>query len=157
MVALWSLGQTIDWFPKGTPRTSARSLHIVLGALLALVIVYRIVWRLTAGRRLAPADEGLLRLVSTFTHRALYALVCATVALGIANAWVRGDAIFGLFRIPSFAPNDKPLRDAIGNLHGLSADGLLVLAAIHAIAGLLHHFLWKDGVLQRMIPVIRRP
>jgi cytochrome b561 len=150
VAALWILGQTIDWFPRGTPRGSARSTHIVLGALLAVVVVYRIWWRSTAGRRLPPADEGFLRLLSIAAHRALYVLLCVTVALGIANAWVRGDAVFGLFRIPSFAPGDKALRGTIENLHQLSANVLLGLAGLHALAGLAHYFVWKDRVLQRM-------
>ena len=46
VVALWLLGQTIDWFPKGTPRVFARSTHISLGVALALVLVARVSWRL---------------------------------------------------------------------------------------------------------------
>jgi cytochrome b561 len=150
VAALWILGQTIDWFPKGLPRGSARSTHIVLGALLAAVIVYRIWWRSTSGRRLPPADEGFLRLLSVWAHRALYVLLCLTVALGITNALVRGDSIFNLFRIPSFAPGDKALRGSIEHLHGLSANVLLALAGLHALAGLSHYFVGKDRVLQRM-------
>ena len=33
VIALWCLGQTIDWFPRGTPRSLARSVHIALKAL----------------------------------------------------------------------------------------------------------------------------
>ena len=156
VASLWGIGQTIDWFPKGLPRTFARSTHITAGVLLALVVCYRIVWRRSAGRPLPPADRGALRIVSSLTHRALYVLLCTTFVLGIANAWIRGDAVFGLFRIPSFAPDDRPLREAIENFHGLSANALVVLALLHASAGLLHHFLWKDGVLRRMLPLLRQ-
>jgi len=151
VIGLWLVGQTVDWFPKGLVRTSARSTHIVCGALLGVLIVYRVWWRVTGGKRLPPADEGLLRTLSTFTHRALYLLVCLTVALGITNAWIRGDSIFGLFRIPSFAPLDKALRDSVEEYHGLSANILIALAGIHALAGLFHHYILKDGVLPRMI------
>ena len=152
VLGLWTVGQTIDWFPKGLPRTYARSTHILCGALLGAIIVYRLWWRATRGRHLPPADDGLLRVVSAFTHRALYVLVCTTVALGITNAWIRGDSIFDLFRIPSLAPDDKALRDAIENYHGLSANILISLAGIHALAGLFHGLIRKDGVLRRMIP-----
>ena len=152
VLGLWLVGQTIDWFPKGAWRTSARSTHILCGALLGAVIVYRLWWRSSGGRRLPPADDGFLRVLSTFTHRALYVLVCVTVALGIANAWIRGDSIFDLFRIPSFAPGDKGLRESIENNHGLSANVLISLAGIHAAAGLFHQWVLKDRVLRRMIP-----
>lgn len=152
VLGLWLAGQTIDWFPKGLPRTSARSTHILCGALLSGIVVYRIWWRASRGRRLPAADDGLVRVLSTFTHRALYVLVCTTVALGIANAWIRGDSIFDLFRIPSLAPTDKGLRESIENYHGLSANILIALAGIHAAAGLFHRFVLKDRVLRRMIP-----
>lgn len=152
VVGLWVLGQTIDWFPKGAPRTAARSTHIVCGALLAAVIVSRIWWRATGGMHLRAADAGALRVLSTLVHRGLYLMVCITVTLGIANAWIRGDSIFGWFRIPSFAPADKALRESIENFHGLSANVLLCLAGLHATAALIHHFVWKDRLLKRMLP-----
>lgn len=39
VIGHWALGQTIDWFPKGNPRAVARSTHIVLGVVLALVLI----------------------------------------------------------------------------------------------------------------------
>ena len=51
----WLGAQTIDWFPSGPWRVDARSLHITFGILLAVLLVGRIGWRLTKGRRLPPA------------------------------------------------------------------------------------------------------
>ncbi|MDE1924091.1 MAG: cytochrome b/b6 domain-containing protein, partial [Gammaproteobacteria bacterium] len=45
VVTLWIAGKTIDWFAKGDPRIYARSTHIAIGLVLALVVVTRIVWR----------------------------------------------------------------------------------------------------------------
>ena len=41
VLALWIVGQTIDFFPKGAPGVTVRSLHIMAGALLALVVAWR--------------------------------------------------------------------------------------------------------------------
>lgn len=157
VICLWCVGQTIDWFPKGTPRVYARSAHILFGVGLLCVIVARIGWRSTAGRRLPPADRGWLDVVSRGTHLALYALLISTVALGVTNALVRGDNIFGLFTIPSIAPGDKALRESIEDWHGLSANVLVAVAAFHAAAGLFHHFIWHDKVLGRMLPSTLKP
>ncbi len=54
----WLGAQVIDWFPKGPLRVDARSVHIVFGALLAILIVARLVWRRTRGRELPHADRG---------------------------------------------------------------------------------------------------
>ena len=150
VVSLWSVGQTIDWFPKGLPRTSARSTHILFGTLLSLVVVYRIWWRASRGRRLPKADRGALRTLATVTHGALYVLLVSTVLLGLTNAWVRGDSIFGLWTIPAFDPSNRGLRGAVEELHGLSANVLLGVAAFHAAAALVHHYVWKDGLVRRM-------
>lgn len=153
VVALWVLGQTIDWFPKGTPRVFARSTHISLGVALALVLVARISWRL-GGRaiHLPPAGSEWLDKVATVAHWLLYGLLITTVALGTTNAWVRGDTIFNLYKIQSFDPNNKALTKSVEEWHALAANTLLVVAIFHAAAGLLHHFVWNDGVLRRMVP-----
>ncbi|MEP6874850.1 MAG: cytochrome b [Burkholderiales bacterium] len=156
VVALWVLGETIDWFPKGIPRVFARSTHISLGVALALVLVARISWRF-GGRPvyLSPAGSGWLDKIATATHWLLYGLLIATVVLGIANAWVRGDTIFNLFKIQAFDPNNKGLRESVEEWHGLAANTLLAVALFHAAAALVHHFVWKDGVLRRMLPTRR--
>jgi cytochrome b561 len=153
VLALWALGQSIDWFPKGDPRVYARSTHISLGAALAVVLVARIGWRIgSTAAHLPAAGSGWLDKIATLTHWLLYGLLIATVALGVANAWVRGDAIFNVFTIPAFDPNDKALRETVEDWHGLAADTLLIVALFHASAALVHHFVFKDGVLRRMWP-----
>src|SRR5882757_10336978 len=57
---LWGIAQIIDLFPKGSPRIAARSVHIVLGLLLGMVLLIRIVWRSRSGRRLPAANEGII-------------------------------------------------------------------------------------------------
>jgi cytochrome b561 len=152
VVLLWCLGETIDWFPRGTPRVVMRSLHISLGVVLGLVILYRIWWRSTGGVRLPTAEIGKFQTLATAIHFLLYVGVVAAVALGIANVWVRGDTIFNLFTVPKFDPTNKPLRETVEELHELLANAIMVLAALHACAALVHHYLWKDQVLRRMLP-----
>ena len=153
VMSLWVLGQTIDWFPKGTPRIFARSAHISLGVALALVLVARIGWRF-GGRavHLPAAGLGWLDKMATLVHWLLYGLLVATVALGVTNTWVRGDTIFNLFKIQSLYSNDTGLRETIEDWHALAAHTLLVVAGLHAAAALVHHFVWRDDVLRRMWP-----
>jgi cytochrome b561 len=156
VLTLWALGQTIDAFPKGDPRTAARSLHICLGAALALVLAYRIWWRLDGGSRLPMAGTGWIDSAGAWTHKLLYLLLIATVLLGIGNAWARGDSLFNLFKIPSFAPDDKDLHETIEDWHAYAANTLFVVALAHAAAGLFHHYIAKDDVLRRVLPRLSR-
>ncbi len=150
VIALWCLGQTIDWFPTGSPRIAARSTHVCLGVILAVILCYRIGWRALAGQRLPGVGSNLVQWLSRAVHWSLYLMLVVVVVLGLFNEWVRGDNIFNLFKMPAFDPTNRPLRQQVGELHALSANVLLVLAGLHAAAGLWHHFIVKDAVLRRM-------
>jgi len=152
VLLLWILGQTIDWFPRGAPRTGARTAHILLGATLAVVLIARVTWRTGWGRRVAPAMLGGFGTTARVMHWLLYILVAGTIVLGISNAWIRGDTLLGLFKIPSLAPGNKALRQLVEDWHGDAANILLIAAGLHALMALVHHFYWRDGVLRRMLP-----
>jgi cytochrome b561 len=151
VLALWCAGETIDWFPRGGPRIAVRSLHILFGVLLGMILCWRIWWRASRGSRFPAAGNELMLRISGAVHVALYFLLIATVILGVANASVRSDTIFGWFAVPSFAPDNRDLRRQIEDLHSLSANTLVIVAAIHALAGMWHHYVMKDGVLRRML------
>ncbi len=149
--ALWGLAESEDFVPK-PGRHLLWSVHIALGAGLVLVLLGRLAWRTTRGIRLAPADPGMLGKLSTAVHWLLYALVVCAVVLGIANTLARGWDFGGVITIPSFAPDNRALRRTINGLHETAANATLVVAAFHAAAALLHHYVLRDNVLRRMLP-----
>ncbi len=152
VVSQWAGAHMIDWFPRGPLRVDARSVHIVLGLTLLAVFVARVVWRATDGRRLPPADHGVLHVLAKGTHWAMYALIGSVLALGVFNVWVRGDSIFNAFAIPAYDSADKALRDTVQEWHATLATIVLGLAGFHAAAALVHRYLWHDGLLARMLP-----
>ena len=152
VVTLWALGQTIDFFPKGAPKIDARSTHFLLGVTLGIVLLTRVWWRTTSGRSLPRADSGWVGVAAKAVHYGLYALVGATVVLGILNAWQRGDIVFNVFTIPKLVPGDLALKRTLEELHGDFADVVLIVAGLHAAAALVHHYLLRDTVLRRMLP-----
>jgi len=153
---LWLSAQVIDWFPNGPARVNMRSVHVLLGVVLSAVLARRIVWRSLAGTRLPSVGDPVLARIATFVHWTLYILLVAQVLLGALNVWVRGDSIFNLFTIPSFAPGDRALRRQINGYHDIVANTILVVAGVHALAALAHHYYWKDEVLRRMWPARSR-
>jgi cytochrome b561 len=40
----------------------------------------------------------------------------------------------------------------VGDLHVLVMNAMMILILVHAAAGLLHHYVFKDGLLARMVP-----
>jgi cytochrome b561 len=151
VVLLWCIGQSIDWFPKGAPRISARSTHIVIGALLILLLLFRIWWRSTGGRKLPASAYDTQQKIASWTHVGIYLLLLVTVSLGVANVWVRGDTVFHLFTVPAFDPANDDLREQVEDTHALLANTVAVVAALHAAFALYHHFVRRDGVLRRML------
>ena len=152
---MWVGAHAIDWFDKGPLRVDARSVHIVVGVLLFILVAYRLSWRLTGGTQLAyPTSwRGML---ARFMHGALYVVILATVALGIFNAWIRGDSLFGLGRIPPFGSYDTGARHALSesvvSFHSLGANLILYLAGCHAAVALFHQFVLKDKLMTKMLP-----
>ena len=151
VVLLWASAQIIDYFPKGTPRITMRSVHIAMGIMLALAVAYRMWWRRQGGRHLSSAGSGLLQFLSQTIHTGLYTVLVIELVLGFSNVWIRGDNIFTLFTIPAFDPGNAALRDLVEDLHGLVANIIVSVAGIHALAALAHHFVWRDGLMQRML------
>ncbi len=152
VVGLWIIGQTVHVFPDGPLQVDYRSVHIACGAILAVVLVARIAWRLTRPVDLSPIDEGLAAAIARATHWTLYVLLVGTVGVGFVYAWARGDAIFNVFRIAQMVPGDRALVHQIGGWHALGANTLLIVAGVHAAAALFHHYILRDETLRRMLP-----
>ena len=154
VVGLFALAEIWGFLPRGTPtRRLLQHLHISFGLLFAAVFVLRAVWRLTAGRRLPPPSRGWLRLASTGVHGLLYLLMATQIVLGFLFRWAQGEpfAFFGLFDVPTLIAIDHEQRRFIGGLHNTVAWCIIALALLHALAGLFHHYVLRDGVLRRML------
>lgn len=152
VVGQWLGAQTIDWFPRGPLRVDARSIHIVGGVLVSALLAGRIAWRLTSGRRLPPADKDAKNVLAKGTQWALYVSLVSMVGLGLFLVWARGDSIFNLFSIPKYPTQDAGLPHEVQDWHATFGWAILALAGLHASAALIHRYLWRDGVLARMLP-----
>ena len=103
--------------------------HMFIGlAILALVAV-RILARLGRGAPKAPGS-GLSVVLAEWGHRVIYLLMLAVPLGGIATWYLGLD---------------------LGDLHGLAANVLLIIALAHAGVALFHQYVLKDGLLRRMM------
>ncbi|MBV7481869.1 cytochrome b [Bordetella sp. BOR01] len=153
VVALFIMAQVWESMPHGTPvRKSLQGLHVSLGLLLTAVIVLRMAWRATGGRRLPPASHGALQVSAKTMHYALYLLLAAQIVLGFLFRWAQGESFtfFGWFSIPKLLPLVREQRHFFGDLHNVVAWVIIVLAGLHALAALFHHYWLRDGLLRRM-------
>jgi len=141
---------TIDLFPQGELRVNARSVHISLGAATGVIVLLSILWRRTFGRQLPPPGNKLVTLLANVVQVLLNLLVLAQVLVGLSMVGIRGTNLFNIYPIPGYDPDNKALLEQIFGVHAAIAWTILGIAVFHAAAALVHHYVWKDGVLDRI-------
>jgi cytochrome b561 len=151
--ANFALAQTWDWFAKPA-KGLMEDTHMSLGVLLTAVIVARLVWRLIPGHQVSAIGAGWQRLAAKGTHYLLYALLVAEAALGFAFRWGAGRpmAFFGTGIPPLIGEMARPLRRQLREFHEWIGWAIVIIALLHALAALYHHYVLKDRVLVRMLP-----
>ena len=158
VVALLLIQFPIGWFMPdvhGGPPGTAMMLHISFGLTILAVIVVRLVWRLT--HPVAPESSlpAWQRLSSEAVHWLLYAAVLAATLSGWLFTSFRGWSVsyFNLVPLPMLAAKNAAAIKQIDGWHQIAEWTLLVLIGIHVAAALVHLFVYRDGVVQRMLPV----
>jgi cytochrome b561 len=134
-------------------------IHRQTGLLVMLALALRLAVRWRAGQanhagRLHP----LLQWAAHGAHLALYAMLLALPALGIATSQAHEVTVrlFGLWAVPVFVPADPDLAEQFSDWHIRGAWALLALVGAHVAAALWHHLVRRDGVLSAMLPLLRR-
>jgi cytochrome b561 len=135
-------------------------LHVSLGVLILVALVGRIGWRILH-RPVSVATPTRADLIAGAMFALLYLLMAVVPVLGWANANARGWTV-GVtqmfapggdqadFRLPAIMAKGSELGHQMGDIHGLLAWALLILVGLHVASGLYHHWVLKDGTLQRM-------
>jgi cytochrome b561 len=156
LIVQFILAWTMPHIGRNTPVTTLIGLHFSFGALILLVAVVRLLWRLTHAE--PEPEDGLppWQVISArLNHWLLYLLLFVVPILGWINASWRGMpvSVFGLFEMPNLIAKRAPGWGWTGDIHGLLADyAMLALVGLHVVAALYHYFIRRDGVLQRMLP-----
>ncbi len=135
--------------------TKWKWLHIQLGIIILFLVILRIIWRVTS--KYPKLDKGLSnfnRIVAKLMHELLYLLMILIPVTGVVLIVTKGTnlSILGINLPPLMAPLDHASRHQIKEFHYFLANGIIILAIIHFIAALYHHYIYKDNVLKRMLP-----
>ncbi|HEY7885666.1 MAG TPA: cytochrome b [Cellvibrionaceae bacterium] len=148
------LGYYDDWYHE------APALHISIGLLLLVVMSFRLLWRIFS-RSPAPLPNYSLpvRLASTAVKIVLYALIFSVLISGylITSADGRGPLLFDWFRFPVLIQLSADSTDLAGWIHEVFAWLIIIFAALHALAALVHHFVIRDRTLVRMLKPVSKP
>ncbi len=151
VAAQWSIGQAVGLFPHGPEQDAVRSVHIVLGLGLLVLLVVRLFWSKLPWVR-QPVRRGLGDFVAHGLQVLLVVLLVATILLGLLKAAVDGGSVFDWISLPPLGGGSKDLRHFVGELHEWGANLILAVVGVHAAAALAHHYVLRDGILRRMLP-----
>lgn len=156
VLAQFGLGEIWGFAPRPT-RHLLIVAHLSFGILLTVVLIVRIGWRLTSGRKVRGTATGWMAIASTAMHSGLYGILAAEAVAGFLLRWSSKQPMnfLGLPIQSPFPPFSKPFHREMGVAHDWIAWIIIVLATGHALAALFRHFVLRDDVLWRMLPGLR--
>lgn len=163
----WILGLALlgllgmGWYMSGLPFSPQRlklyNWHKWAGIAVLALSAARLLWRMTHPAPALPASvaRGMpqwQRWAHHGIHWALYGLFFAVPLLGWAYSSAAGFPVvwLGVLPLPDWVGADKALAEVLKPLHALAAYTLLGLAVLHVAAALKHHWVDRDGLLERM-------
>jgi cytochrome b561 len=136
------------------------SQHKSVGMTIFGLAILRLIWRWMNPIPPSPANmPAWQRLGAHASHWLLYGLLLVLPLFGWLMSSARGFTVswFGLFSFPDLVTNNRPLYDFFKQGHQLLATVLFYVALLHIAAALKHHFIDRDNVLRRMLPIKLKP
>ena len=154
LVVQFLVGWLMPDIHKGMTPGDWMTIHISFGITVLSVIVVRFVWRLTHPVAAEASLPVWQKIASESVHWLLYATVLATTLSGWFFESFRGWSIslFGLIPLPNLVAQGSEFGRTVGRYHTTLTWVLLALVGMHVLAALGHYFIYKDKVLQRMLP-----
>jgi cytochrome b561 len=160
LIAVFVLAQiAFGWFleeiPRGTPmRGFYVNLHKSTGLTLALLIVFRLGWRLTHPPPQLPSFvPPWERVASRVNHLGLYICMLVMPSSGyIASNFSKyGVKLFNVILLSPWGIDDRRIYAVFNTMHVATSYLFVGLIALHILAA-VRHGVRRDGVVARMLP-----
>ena len=159
LVGSFALGLYMHELPLSPQKLKLYSWHKWAGVTIFLFVVLRLGWRLAHRPPALPAAmPSWQRKAAEATHVLLYLLMFAVPLSGWLMSSAKGfqTVWFGVLPLPDLLDKNKELGDALQQLHMLLNFSMAALVVAHLGAALKHHFVDRDDVLSRMLPLFRK-
>lgn len=157
--AAFPLGLYMHDLPLSPDKLRLYSYHKWIGIAVFGLALVRVTWR--AVHPLPALPHTMLpweRFVALVVHGLLYVLIFAAPVSGWLTSSAEGfqTVWFGVIPLPDLIGRDKELARSLGDLHANLNFLMLAIVGAHALAALKHHFVERDDVFTRMVPVLAR-
>ena len=151
LVGLVIVGLIVADMESGPDKQQLEGIHISVGLLLLGLMTVRLLWKFRnpspAGSVDTPAWQ---KAVEHLTHWGLYATIYFQILIGVISEGQRPIAFFGLFEFGPIVERNQARHEFLEQVHAWGWIVIAVLAGIHVLAALYHHYIQKDDVLRRM-------
>jgi cytochrome b561 len=159
VVALLATQYGIGWLMPDVhagPPGQAMVFHISFGMTILALIVVRLIWRITHPVAPEISLPPWQRVTSEAVHWLLYALVLTATLSGWLFASFRGWSVsyFYLVPLPMLAAKNPAAIHTIDGWHQIAEWALLIAVGVHVATALVHIFIYRDGVMRRMLPAV---
>lgn len=154
------LGFYMSDLPLSPEKLQLYSWHKWAGVTVFLLLIVRLVWRMTHQPPALPAHMPKLhQFFAHGAHAALYLLMLLiplsgwlmSSAKGVQTVW------FGVLPLPDLIGKDKELGSLLKEVHESLNLVLIAVVLGHIAAALKHHLIDKDSTLSRMLPQFSKP
>ncbi|VAW62607.1 Cytochrome B561 [hydrothermal vent metagenome] len=141
------------WYHKGP------ALHKSAGILLAAVLVFRFIWNYSQTRPKPQAASISLYLLARVAHLMLYLITALLIISGylISTAKGQGIEVFNFFELPAILSDSSERGELSGKVHAVLGTVLALMTALHIVAALVHHYVFKDDTLKIMLLTKKHP
>lgn len=159
LIATFALGFYMEGLPLSPNKLKFYSWHKWAGVSLLVLAVVRLAWRMSHRAPELPLSMGpLARLAAHVGHWLLYALMLAIPLSGWLMSSAQGFQVvwFGVLPLPDLVSKDAALGALLKDVHVVLNYTLLVAVVGHVGAALQHHFIKKDTILTRMLPMLSK-
>ena len=155
VLAILPIGIVMPGLPPGALQNRLFDLHRSTGILVLALAVLRVSARYVFGTPSpAPSLTRFERIASAAAHHALLLLIFLMPVVGWAamSAYRAEVSVYGLFTLPNILPRNPTLYAVLSWTHTILGYAMAAILAAHIGGALMHGFLRRDGVLNRMLP-----
>ena len=132
-------------------RIELENIHILVGISVFYLTLFRLIWKFFNP---SPTEsksffKGQVFIGKT-NHFLLYLCIVAITISGILKKLYMGEELNFIFFKYGFGKDNFVLADAYYQVHIYANYLLLVLVSLHILAVIVHHFVFKDKILNKI-------
>ena len=132
-------------------RIDLENIHILIGIIVFYITLFRLIWKFfnpsaTDGNSFFKGQIFIAKV----NHFFLYLSIFTITISGVLKKLYMGETLNFIFLKYGFEKDNFVLADAYYEVHIYSNYLLLMLVALHIFAVIVHHFIFKDKILNKI-------